>query len=184
MRLLTVALLAAVLTSSTLSAAAPNGGPRLRPQDSRLAEVLREGIARSATFKSLVDRIEASNVIVYAALNPLMKSNLSGTLTWMTRAGDFRYVRASISVDLTFDQMIATLGHELQHAVEVIEDEAVIDEKSLVSLYRRIGHQSDSAAPSRWETVAAQQAGFQVRRELVSAPAGTISARSGALSRS
>lgn len=184
MRLLTVALLATALASSTLAAAGPDGGPRLRPQDSRLTEVLREGVARSATFKALVDRIEASNVIVYAALNPLMKSSLSGTLTWMSRAGDFRYLRASISVELPFDQMIATLGHELQHAVEVIEDEAVTDEKSLVALYRRIGRQSEGAAPSRWETTAAQQTGFQVRRELVSAPAAPIPARTGALSRS
>ena len=183
MRLLTVALLAAVVSSSILSAAGPDGGPRLRPQDARLTDVLREGIARSATFKSLVDRIEASNVIVYAALNPLMKSNLSGTLTWMTHAGDFRYVRESISVELSFDQMIATLGHELQHAVEVIEDAAVTDEKSLVALYRRIGHQSDAASPSRWETAAAQQAGYRVRRELVAGPA-TVSARSSAWSQS
>ena len=37
-----------------------------------------------------------------------MKSNLSGMLTWMTQAGGFRYLRASISTDLSLDQMIAT----------------------------------------------------------------------------
>lgn len=94
-------------------------------------------------------------------------------LTWMTRAGDFRYVRASISMDLTPDQMIATVAHELQHAVEVIEDDSVNDEQSLVALYRRIGQQSSSASPSRWETQAAQKTGFQVRRELVSGPVAT-----------
>ncbi len=59
---------------------------RLRPQDDRAdATVLREGVARSATFSALVDRIEASNVIVYVAINPMLKSNLSGMLTWMTQ---------------------------------------------------------------------------------------------------
>ncbi len=181
--LLNLSLCALLLTSSSLSAIGPEGGPRLRPQDDRLTEALREGAARSATFKALVNRIEASNVIVYAALNPLMKSNLSGMLTWMTRAGAFRYVRASISTDLSFDQMIATLGHELQHAVEVIEDESVTDEKSLVALYRKIGLQSSGAALTHWETVAAQQAGFQVRRELASVPSNTL-ARSADRSRS
>jgi hypothetical protein len=99
-------------------------------------------------------------------------------LTWMTRTGDYRYLRASISKDLTTNQMIATLAHELQHAVEVIEDESVIDEASLVSVYRRIGRQSGSAAPMRWETVAAQETGFKVRRELGAAPVTTV-ARSG-----
>lgn len=175
MRLLPiVALCATLLTSTAFAAKGPTGEVRLRPQDSRLEQVLKEGARRSTTFKALVDRIEASNVIVYVAINPTMKSSLSGMLTWMTRAGDHRYVRASIRPDLTFDQMIATLAHELQHAVEVIEDASVIDEKSLVALYRRIGHQNSNATPARWETTAAQQAGFQVRRELGSPPASTI----------
>ena len=83
----------------------------------------------------------------------------------------FRYVRASISPDQTFDQLIATIGHELQHAVEVTEDAAVLDEKSLVALYRRIGVHNDAVAPARWETAAAQQTGSQVRRELHAMPA-------------
>lgn len=161
-----IAITIVVLTSPAF-AAGPSGEVRLRPQDARLEQVLKAGAARSATFKSLVDRIESSNVIVYVALNPMMKSSLSGMLTWMTRAGDYRYVRASISTELTFDQMIATLAHELQHAVEVIDDPNVIDEKSLVALYKRIGRQNSNAAPARWETQAAQDAGFRVRRELV-----------------
>jgi hypothetical protein len=168
--LLSVGLCAVVLSSSTLGAAPREEFANLRPQDRRLIQVLHDGAARSTTFKALVDRIEASHVIVYVALNPLMKSSLSGMLTWMTRAGEYRYVRASISHDLTPDQMIATVAHELQHAVEVIDDESVNDEKSLVALYRRIGQQSSTVTPSRWETVAAQRTGFQVRRELVAGP--------------
>ena len=176
MRLLSCVTLAAVLLSASIAAAekGPSGEVRLRPQDKRLEQVLKAGAARSATFKSLVDRIEASNVIVYVALSPIMKSNLSGMLTWMTQAGDYRYVRASISTELPFDQMIATLAHELQHAVEVIDDPTVVDEKSLVALYKRIGRQNSNAAPARWETQAAQDAGFRVRRELVEAPATTM----------
>ena len=47
--------------------------------------------------------------------------------------GEFRYLRASINSDLTPDQMIATIAHELQHAVEVIADESVSDEDTLVA---------------------------------------------------
>jgi hypothetical protein len=146
----------------------------VRPQDDRLTQLLRDGTSRSTTLKALVNRIEGSNVIVYLALNPLMKSNLAGMLTWMTRAGNVRYLRASISPDLSPDQMIATIAHELQHALEVVADENVNDEKGLVALYRRIGRQSGTSSPSRWETVAAQETGFQVRKELNSAPVATI----------
>ena len=171
--MLTVGLLAVVLTSPAF-AGIPDGGQKLRPQDPRLIQAIKEGVARSTTFKALVDRIEAGDVIVYVAINPLIKSSLSGALTWMTRAGEFRYVRASIAPDVPFDQMIAAVAHELHHAVEVIEDASVVDEKSLVEMYRKIGLPSRAAGPSGWETVAAQRTGTQVRRELVAMPTSTI----------
>jgi hypothetical protein len=177
MRFLPLVVLSAVLSTSAAFASAPTGEVRLRPQNSRLELAIKEGSARSATFRALVDRIERSDVIVYVAHNPTMKSSLSGMLTWMTRSGPYRYVRASIAKDLSLDQMIATVAHELQHAVEVIEDESVVDEKSLVALYRRIGSQSSASSPTRWETAAAQEAGFQVRRELIAAPASATIAR-------
>src|SRR6185503_3661675 len=157
MRVVLAIALVAVLSMSSTFASERIGGPRLRPQDHRTTQVLQEGAARSETFRALVNRIEASNVIVYVAVSPILKSSLSGSLTWMTRAGDFRYVRASIRTDLTFDQMIASVAHELQHAVEVIEDESVTDERSLTALYKRIGHPSGSAGLKGWETAAAQR---------------------------
>ena len=171
--LLTVALLAAVLNPA-VNAAMPDGGQKLRPQDARIVLAIKEGSARSATFKALIDRIEASDVIVYVAINPLIKSTLSGALTWMTSAGEFRYVHASIAPDLPFDQMISSIAHELHHAVEVIEDASVVDEKSLVAMYRKIGLPSRAAGSSGWETLAAQRTGTQVRRELVAMPTSVI----------
>ena len=180
MRFLPIVALCVLVTASSALAGGkgPTGEVRLRPQDARLELVLKEGAKRSTTFKALVDRIEASNLIVYIAFNPIMKANLSGMMTWMTRTGDYRYVRASISKDLTFDQMIATVAHELQHAVEVIDDTTVVDEKSLVALYKRIGRQNSNTSPAHWDTTAAQDTGYRVRRELNEAPATTI-ARAG-----
>ena len=100
----------------------------------------------------------------------MLKSSLSGALTWMTRAGGFRYVRATISTDLDVDQMIATVAHELQHAVEVIEDESVIDEAILVALYKRIGQRSCAAGPSRLGNRRRAATRARVRRELVAVP--------------
>jgi hypothetical protein len=85
----------------------------------------------------------------------------------MTQAGPYRYLRATISPDQTMDQAIASLAHELQHAVEVMGDEQVVNETTLISLYKRIGQPSTAAVASGWETIAAQEAGYQVRRELV-----------------
>ena len=107
-----------------------DGGSRIRPQDARSTLLLREGMARSETFRALVERIEASNVFVYVSVSPFIKSSLAGQLTWMTQAGPYRYLRATLSTDQTSDQAVASLGHELQHAVEVVDDEMVTSEKS------------------------------------------------------
>lgn len=175
--LFALVLCSSILTSTGLAAQPEwwrDGGPRIRPQDQRLTDLLQAGLSRSATLRALVNRIEASNVIVYVTLSPLMKPSLAGKLTWMTRAGEFRYLRASINAELASDMMIATLAHELQHAVEVIEDDRVVDQRSLVELYKRIGRPSSSAVPAGWETVAAQEAGLRVRRELVAASAAAL----------
>lgn len=177
MRSLFAAALCIIVFSTAAFAATVDGGPRLRPQSSRLTDAVLEGAARSATFRALVDRLGAGDVIVYLAIEPMIKPHLSGALTWMTSAGGFRYVRASISPEQNLDQMIATVGHELQHAAEVADDASVTSEATLVAMYRRIGQQNSTLPSNRWETIAAQQAGTQVRRELVATPAAMAVAR-------
>jgi excinuclease UvrABC ATPase subunit len=175
--LLSIVLCFAVLVSHAFAeppGRARAGGPRIRPQDQRSTQLLRDGLARSETFRALVDRIEASNVFVYVQVSPFIKSSLAGQLTWMTQAGPYRYVRATLSPEQTTDQSIASLAHELQHAVEVVEDALVVNETTLVSLYKRIGRPSSAAVASGWETVAAQEAGYQVRRELVAATSASV----------
>ena len=180
MRTLLALLVGVTLTASPAfpspSPDSREGGPRVRPTDARLSQLLQNGMMRSPTLKALVDRIEAGNVIVYLSLTPLMRSNLAGKLTWMSRAGGYRYLRAQISTDLNADQMIATIAHELHHALEVSEDPNVADQRSLTELYKRIGRQSRAAAIGEWETAAAQEAGWQVRRELSTIPTVLASA--------
>ena len=171
-------LVAALVCSLTIAAPAlaerPDwwraGGPRIRMMDARLTTLLDSGLVRSATLRTLVQRLDTSDVILYVSRSPMMPARLAGKLTWMSKAGEYRYLRAQISTDQTPDQMIATLAHELQHAVEVADDPGVTDQRSLVELYKRIGHPSRAAVSSGWETVAAYEAGQQVRRELVSRP--------------
>lgn len=174
MRALLSIVLSSFVLASTAFAAEPdwrNGGLRIRPQDGRTTTLMAAGVARSASFRALVERIEASDVFVYVGISPLLKSTMAGRLTWMTRAGGYRYLRAAISTELSSDQIIASLAHELQHVVEVIEDGNVVDERSLESLYERIGRRSNAGVTAAWETVAAQDAAARVRRELNGQPA-------------
>lgn len=173
MRTLLTLLAAASIATHAFAATDDNTaqGARVRPQDPRLIQLLRAGLTRSATLRGLVNRLEASNVIVYISLSQHLRSSLAGKLAWVTKAGGVRYLRATINAEQPTDQMIATLAHELQHAVEVSADDSVVDQRSLVALYMRIGRPSPAGHAASWDTEAAQDTGYQVRRELMSAAA-------------
>jgi hypothetical protein len=84
-----------LLTALTVSpAAATPAMQRLRPQSPRTARWLADGIARSATFRMLVARIEHGDVIVYLELQPALGHGLAACLTWMGSTPQARYVRA------------------------------------------------------------------------------------------
>jgi hypothetical protein len=144
-----------------------NGGPRLRPQDPRVMTLLELGMLRSPTLRALVDRIEASDVFVYVGMSRTINARLAGCLTFMTKTDRHRYLRAYLNPDLSQDLLIAALAHELQHAVEVIDEPSVVDEKSLSAFYKRVGMPSLAATSQGWETRVAQATGQQVGRELV-----------------
>jgi hypothetical protein len=149
------------------------GGARVRPNDQRTAAVFLNGIERSDTFRALVDRLEQRNVIVYLRMDPSLKRKLAGRLTWMAATRNFRYVRVSLNPEIGGDLAVATLGHELQHAVEVAEAPSIVDGESLAAYYQkhgvRVGNQKDD-----WDSVAARLIGDDVRRELSQAPAARV----------
>jgi hypothetical protein len=146
-----------------------NGGPRVRPADDRTATLLRAGLDRSPTFRTLIDRIEDNEVIVYVEIQRRLRTRLAGCLTWVADGGRYRYVRASIQRATTQDQQIATIAHELQHVLEIIQHPNVRSEASLAALYKQIGDRK-LVENGLWDTEGARDIGNRVRRELSLAP--------------
>jgi hypothetical protein len=142
--------------------------PRVRAADNRVAAAMKEGLARSASFRAIIDHINTLDVIVYAETQPLLRGRLSGTMTWVTATKEFRYVRVSLNPDLNIAQMTASLAHELQHVVEVGEAKSIVDTKTLSDYYRVAGVERYVRA-DEWDTEAAQRTGDIVRRELADA---------------
>ncbi len=101
--------------------------------------LLDDGAHRSLTFARLLDRIERSDVIVYVEAAPALPISLAGRLMLAACAHGQRYLRIQIAPAGLPEEMIATLGHELQHAVEVADSPDVRDDRALADLYRRIG---------------------------------------------
>jgi hypothetical protein len=74
-----------------------------------------------------------------------------------------RYVRVQIGARGAAEDLIALLGHELQHAVEVADALQVRNENDLATLYQHIGIRGGLHT---YDTAAAQDMGRMVRREL------------------
>jgi hypothetical protein len=137
--------------------------PHIRATVPALAEALAAGIRASPTFRALVERIEASDLLVYLTFDRTPAASTAGHIAWMTAAGGRRYLRLALNPRFEGWQRMAILGHELRHAVEIADARSVIDQRSLVSLYRRIGFSSGERS---FESAAAIAAGQQVHQEM------------------
>jgi hypothetical protein len=75
-----------------------------------------------------------------------------------------RYLRIQVLGQMPANDLISTIGHELQHALEVAAATEVQDQPGLERLYRQIGQ--TGAIKQSYDTAAAQAAGRRIRLEL------------------
>jgi hypothetical protein len=139
---------------------------RVRSTDRYIISLLQRGMDRSKTFAELVTALNTTDVIVYIERAPTLPSTLAGRLLLLPIAGQQRYLRIQVRADLSPVELIALMGHELRHALEIAEHPAVRDGPAMLTLYQRIGHPSTSALHT-FDTQAAQTTGRRVRIEMV-----------------
>lgn len=138
----------------------------VRAIDREMSSVLAEGMRRSGTFAHLVLALDKSDVIVYVETGRPLPSSIAGRMLLAAGPEGFRYLRIQVTGRPNTKEMIALVGHELRHALEVAECPEVRDEAGLIALYQRIGHAT--LGPHQYDTAAAQAVGRQVRAELAS----------------
>src|SRR5215218_9236054 len=134
------ALLVAPATSPMSEAALLDAPTRhIRANDAQMHALLTTGFRKSPTFAALVRRIQRSDVIVYVEEVPRLPGGLEGRLLMQPAAHEHRYVRIQIALRGAPEDSVAVLGHELEHAVEIVEAADVRDQDGMVRLYERIG---------------------------------------------
>ena len=139
----------------------------IRTTDTRLRALIDEGLRSSPTFRSIVDRLIGSDVIVYLQCDPAAPAHVDGQLTFASKAGGFRYVIVRLRHQRHRLQFIGLLAHELRHAVEVAETSVIVDSLSLAREYGRIGYvRRATPEATSFDTDAAIEAGYQVVAEL------------------
>ncbi|HEX2445896.1 MAG TPA: hypothetical protein VHJ77_18260 [Vicinamibacterales bacterium] len=136
----------------------------VRSTQERTLRLLDVGAERSPTIARLRAALEQSDVIVYVQTVRDLAPSIDGRMMLLNAGHGRRYVRVDIRQSLTPREMLAIIGHELRHALEIADAREVRDDQSMIELYRRIGVSRD--ARSHFETIAARAAGSQVRAEL------------------
>jgi hypothetical protein len=129
-----------------------------------VSRMVRRGFEQSPTFAALMRRLEMSDLSVYIEEVPRLPAALEGRLVIQPPAHGFRYVRIQFAQRGSPSDVIALLGHELRHAVEVAEAMDVVDAPGLAALYRRIGLDHGG---NLFDTIAAQETGRRVLKELL-----------------
>lgn len=143
--------------------AASGATGRLRPADKRAATLLEAGIARSETFRLLVDVIERSDLVVYVETGAMA---VPGQLQFATATPGTRYLRVSIRVPGLENDLLPWLAHELCHATEIAEAREVNDQASLGTYYARVGGSLRAGSRVVMETARAQSVQARVEGEI------------------
>lgn len=144
---------------------------QVRSSDQRINVAVEQGLRESATFRELVDRINASDVVVYIAADARqLPPGVDGRLTFLSAAGGFRYVVVHVNTTLTQPRLVSLIGHELQHAREIADTVAIIDAPSMAREYAGgLGFHNRYATNDRrtFDSRAAVRAGEQVLKEVL-----------------
>ena len=113
---------------------------RVKSTDSSLAALIDRATTQSATFQRLVATIQRSNGIVQIEPGPCGHGVHACLLIWMETAASNRFLRIYIDRrhgDSDVDVM-GSMGHELQHAVEALRESGVTDGVRLYHFFGRI----------------------------------------------
>jgi len=140
---------------------------RIRTESPYLQSVLSEAGSRSPTLRGLARKIDASNVIAYVTCGSFSSRLLAGR-TFLGQTSDkARYVRVQVDCMLPRMNLIAILGHELQHVAEIAAAADVVDSQSFARLFRTIGYLTcaGQSSPEKFETDGALEAGERVRED-------------------
>ena len=140
---------------------------RILPQPNAKASTGRVGqndaAARSQSFRALVAQIGTTDGIVYVAEGQCGHGVRACLLLTMTTMGDNRVLRILVDPRKSDLDLMGSIGHELQHAMEVLSHRSVRSYSAMILLFKK----SCVGCARRFETDAAIAAGVAVRRELL-----------------
>jgi hypothetical protein len=137
---------------------------RVRSESPWIRVAIAEGNQKSPTFRRLVEAIDATDGMVYAHEGRCRRSVRACLHLSVGVAGPYRFLRVLVNTRKAPGcELIASLGHELQHVLEVLSDPGVRSTQAMYSFF-------DRKKPTGWrdafETDEAEEVGMLVDREI------------------
>jgi hypothetical protein len=160
-----------MLGTAQVSAAAEPGAPldvpanhaHVRSTSPAIATAIQAAMEHSATFRGLIDTINASESYVFVNEGNC-GHGVRACFTSVRSSGPNRYLFVKVDPRKTDCELITSIAHELRHTIEVIGEPSVRTDADKHFFYERIGMQSVGGTR---ETLAAMDAGNTVRSEVI-----------------
>jgi hypothetical protein len=111
---------------------------RVRSRQPYTTTLLQKLYDRSPTVRALIDRIQQSNATVVVQLGTCKAGRFRGCVVNVTGSVTARHIWIMVDAHANQNSLLATIAHELQHAVEIVEHPDVFDVAGVVQLYRRL----------------------------------------------
>ena len=163
----TAAVLVAPTTAQVQVAPVDGVPPHVRPEP-EMRGLVGDAARGSTAIRGLIDHLEGLDVTVYVRQRAFAQTELEGRVALLAASGGHRYLVIELACGRPRLTQMATLGHELYHAVEIADEPSVVDARTLAAFYTRIGRRSDYwGGRMMFETEAAAEAGLRARRELL-----------------
>ena len=156
----------AILLVAAVAASDTDGpdDPRVRSTHPYIRAMIEEAGQRSPTFRRLVETIEATDGIVYVEQGICTHSLRACLALWVTPTNERRFLRVLVDARQPDWEVMSSIGHELQHAVEVLSNPSIRSFEGIFAFYQREGFTMGDS----FESGAAMRVGDVVRNEVAS----------------
>jgi hypothetical protein len=129
-----------------------------------LTALIARATEQSTTFRRLIESINTSDGIVYVEAGEC-GHYVTACLVTVTAAGMYRMLWIKVDTQKADCDLMVSIGHELQHAVEILSDSDVRNGAEMFFYFQRMGRQQPGVN-FRVETTTALDAGIAVREEI------------------
>jgi hypothetical protein len=135
--------------------------------DATVTTLLHDASERSATFRHLVETIGHTNGLVYVDPGKCKPGFAACLVMSVTVSGPNRLLRVLVDTSRKPPEAMASIGHELQHAIEALSEPGVTNGALLYGFFERLAGSPTATGQLEFETDAAVRAGDLILHEIM-----------------